>query len=92
MMLPAHIRAKIRQSRLFVVPLTAGWLAQPDGAAKIRSAQELGKPFRVLVFPGAAIPEQFFRGVPDLQVIHVETPQDAARQIQRWLHDEWRTR
>jgi len=84
-------RAAIDKSALFIVFVTPEWLRDDNfqAQAQARYAQRQGKPFRVLVYPGARLPEDSFTGVVDLQVAHLPSrePDATVRQIRTWVEE-----
>src|SRR5262245_59877792 len=93
MSLTAQDKAAVRTSDLFVVLLTRHWLRDAHAQAQAQYAAQLGKPFRVLVWPGVRLPENAFQGVEDLELVHLETTGAEALRapVKAWL-EAWLNR
>lgn len=68
----------IARSAVFFVLLSPHWLRTPRLWEHLDYARQLGKPIRVAVIDGAAVPAGLFDGVGDLQIQVCQTPQDVA--------------
>lgn len=78
-------RQAIAQSEVFVCLVTRAWLRDPHTQAQAAYAQQLGKPMRLLRWPGVHLPEDLLARVQDLQTAPHTTEAGDAAQIQRWL-------
>ena len=89
--LTAHQRACIEQSALFVAIVTPNWLTDPVCQAQAAYATALGKPIRLLLWPGVHLPDEAFLGVTDLQIARHGNDDTDSETIRHWI-DEWRAR
>jgi hypothetical protein len=59
---------EIARSRVFVCLLSPAWLRDPALWDHLAYARQLGKPVRVAVTLGAAVPDGLLDGITDLEV------------------------
>jgi hypothetical protein len=77
-----------QRGRVFVLVWSrAGASHLSEMRRKLAYAQQLQKPIRILRTDGPPIPEDLCLGHQDLQTAYAPTPEDAVRQIERWLDE-----
>jgi hypothetical protein len=82
---PRDWRWGISQVRLFCMLWGHASAHDPMQHTHLAYAMHLGKPIRILILPGARLPEDLCAGYADLQVAHIKEPEEGAEHIQAWL-------